>query len=111
MTSKEPRSKEEWAEHWKQYNELREKIKESMKHYSDLDDTEFKNSISEFTQEELKALLEKMRGEMNFYKKIVQEPYYVEHPEKKDTMRYQEAFQRATSINTKGKIVFSLINK
>ena len=111
MTSKRPTTKEEWAEHWKRYSELSEKIKESMKHYSDLDDVEFKNSISEFTHDELKELLQKMRGEMNFYKKIVQEPYYVENPEKKSTMRYTDALQKATSINSKGKIVFSLINK
>jgi len=110
MTSKNPKTKEEWKQHWAENRELSEKVRKSMTSYIDLSDTEFKNSISEYSKEELQALMVKMRSEMTFYKKIVQEPYYVEHPEKKETQRYEEAFRKAKSINSKGKIVYSIIN-
>jgi len=106
-----PKTAEEWAEYWKKNAELEEKIKQSNTSYVDLSDIEFKNSIINLSQEELGSLLSQMRSTMNFYKKVLAEPYYVEHPEKKKTFRYEESFRCATSINSKGKIVSSLINK
>lgn len=106
-----PKTAEEWAEYWRENAKLEAKIKESNTSYIDLSDIEFKNSISNLSQDELKKMLESMRSTMRFYKKILEEPYYVEHPEKKKTFRYEESLRCATSINSKGKLVHSLINK
>ena len=108
-----PKTAAEWAEYWKEYpvkdRELTEKMRQAGKTYIDLSDLEFKNNLADSSQENLKALKASMLGELNFYKKILQEAYYTDKPEKKETYRYKEALRKYRSINSKGKIINSLI--
>lgn len=104
-------TKEDWADYWKRNAELEDKMKNVNMGYIDLTDLEFKNSIADLSKKQLEVLLIAMRSTMKFYKKILQEPYYTEHPEKKNTHRYEDSLRKATSINSKGKIVHTLINQ
>ena len=84
-------------------------MKDKSTSYLDMPDIDFKNTLTEMSQEELKALLNQMKSTRAFYRKILQEPYYIEHPEKKLTLRFENVVKNYKSVNSKGKIVHSLI--
>lgn len=104
-----PKSAEEWKEHDVQNEALIREIKEKESSYVDMDDITFKNSLVGMNKEFLEHFLHSMRITRDFYKKVLTEPYYVEHPEKKSTYRYEDAHRKYESINSKGKVVQSLI--
>ena len=106
-----PKSKEDWDEFNKANKAFAERLKVNLQTYHYLSDIEFKNKISSNGIEDLKKLLTSMRSERNFYKKVLTEPYYTEHPEKKKTPRYEDSLLKYNSINSKGKIVLELINQ
>lgn len=106
---KEPRTKEDWAAIDVKNRELTQQIKEMSTSYLDQSDIDFKNTLTETSEEQLKVLLNKMKSTRNFYRKIMQEPYYIEHPEKKFTHRFEDTEKKYKSVNSKGKIIYSLI--
>lgn len=110
MSIKNPKTKADWGAIANKNKELSAQMKKDHFTYVEMDDLNFKNSLEGQTQERLKVMIVKMKGEMLFYKKIMQEAYYVEHPEKKKTQRFKEAMRKYKSINSKGKIIHSLIN-
>ena len=109
MSEKNPRDKEEWDEFNRKNREFSKKLTQILSTYHDIDDVSFKNSLVDKSQEELKLMLNSMRSERKFYKKILQESHYTEHPKKKKTVRYEEALRKYNSVNSKGKIVTQLI--
>jgi hypothetical protein len=107
--AKKPKSAEDWAEFNRANKALAKEMAQKGKTYLDLSDVEFKNTLASATQEQLTALLKQMKSTREFYKKVLQESYYEKHPEKKSTHRYIDARKKYESVNSKGKIVHSLI--
>jgi len=110
MSIKNPKTKADWGAIANKNRELSAQMKKNHFTYIEMTDLEFKNSLEGKAQDQLKKMIAKMKGEMLFYKKIMQEAYYVEHPEKKKTQRFKEAERKYRSINSKGKVIHSLIN-
>lgn len=108
QTSK-PKTAEEWQEFWAKDSELSKKISTFKTGIEEMDDMEFKNSLASLSKEQMETLMKEMRSTLTFYKKILTEPYYTEHPEKKEYSRYKDAKTKYESINRKGKIIYSLI--
>jgi hypothetical protein len=99
----------DWEDFNKKNKEFAQKLNSTQKSYHYMTDIEFKNNLLNIEKEVLKEQLNKMRSEREFYKKILQEPYYVEHPEKKNTIRYEDSLLKYNSINSKGKIIAELL--
>jgi len=108
-TKTELNSKEGWAEYLEKNRLFAQSLTQSGKTYIDLTDIEFKNTLADLSQESLSSMILSMRSSASFYKKILLEPCYVEHPEKKNTHRYEDALKKFNSVNTKGRIIKSLI--
>ena len=106
-----PANAEQWAEFWERIKALKIQLHESGKTYIDLTDIEFKNTLVDMSQGDLVIMMTKMKSELGFYKRVLTEPYYTEHPEKKNTNRYESTLKKAQSINAKGKIIRSFINQ
>lgn len=107
--AKKTTTKEDFAAIDAKNKALVQQMKDKSFTYLQQSDVEFKNDISSKSQEDLKILITSMKSTREFYKKILQEPYYIENPEKKSTHRYKDAEKKYNSVNRKGKIVHSLI--
>jgi hypothetical protein len=103
-----PKTKEEWDEFWEKNKILAEKIKKAGDSYITLSNEEFKNFIADMSTADKKVFMQKMRSTLQFYKKIVSEPYY-EKNKKGD--RYYDAFRKYELINEKGKLISQIIKK
>jgi hypothetical protein len=112
MTVSKTKTKLKEAEDWTAYFEkdkaLSAQIKKALFSYADMSEAEFKNFVADMTVEQKKIFLQKMRGEMMFYKRITEEPYYKENSK---GQRYNEAKRKYSSINSKGKLLASQIIK
>lgn len=111
QTKSNPKTKEEWDEYFRKDKALTERLKNNQSSYLDLSDQDFTEVVKGYSQEKLKAFLVKMRDTRMFYRKVLEEAYYTEHPEKKKTDRYLSSTKLYDSVNRKGKIVNSLITQ
>jgi len=110
MSTKNPKTKADWGEIANKNKELTEQMKKAHFTYIDMTDIEFKNSLEGKTLDQLEQMMVTMKGDLRFYKKVLQEAYYVDKPEKKKTYRYKYCAKNYKSVNAKGKIIHSLIN-
>lgn len=96
----------DWQQYWQENKKLEDKIRKASFTYVDMSEQEFRNMIAEMNKEQAELFINKMRGEKNFYKKILDEDYYKEN---KKGYRYQDALKKYKSINEKGKIIAAYI--
>lgn len=109
--SKQPKTQGDWAAIEAQNKALTERLKVDSASYIDMPDNVFAYTLKDLTEEQLKAMLTKMKSTRAFYRKIIQEPYYIENPEKKNTHRHEDAEKKYHSVNNKGMLIISLIKK
>jgi len=101
-----PKTKEEWEVFWEKNRILAEKLKKAGESYITLDNNEFKNFISDMSTADKKMFVQKMRGNLQFYKKVISEPHYQKN---KKGERYNDAFNKYQLINAKGKLISQII--
>ena len=106
LVNANPKTKEEWAEFWEKNKILAEKIKKAGESYITFSNEQFKNFIAEMSTGDKKMFMQKMRGTLQFYKKILSEPYY-EKNKKGD--RYNDAYRKYKLIGEKGKLISQII--
>jgi len=105
-----PKTKKDWELFDEKNRALAKMIADSSEHYYDVSDQQFSENIKRFSRAESVDFMKQMKNDLEFYKKVLNEKYYLNHPEKKSTHRYTETLRIAKSINSKGKIMVSHIN-
>lgn len=82
--------------------ELRHSIRDIGGNVIDMPDERFHKWARMLTNEQIVLLLEKHRGNRNFYKKILQEERRQTHP---NSLRYEDAAKLIVKYNAQGKIL------
>ena len=72
-----------------------------------MSDQKFKEWAEKLSDDDLKLMLDKHRGNRDFYKKIMEEDYRKEHP---NSFRYKDAENKVKKLNAQGKILKELID-
>ncbi len=73
----------------------------------EMSNNEFQEAVKKESSEVLTAIINRLRSEKKFQEKILEEPYVKKNP---NSFRYAEAIRIIPIINTKGKLLKSIID-